>query len=238
MLTIAIDAGHGLYTAGKRCLKSIDLSETREWYLNDRIADKFEVMLKNYNCKVIRVDDTTGKADISLSKRCSQANERKADVYISIHHDAGIKGGSGGGTTVYYYSNSDERKAQAKNLYECIVDATGLKGDRSNPVIKNGFYVLKNTNMDAFLIENGFMDSTHDTPIILTELHANKTVEGLVKFLVTNYGLIKLTNSSTENKSTKKIHRVQVGAYSSEANAEAMLKKLKAAGYDAIIVTK
>lgn len=238
MLTIAIDAGHGLYTAGKRCLKSIDSSETREWYLNDRIADKFEVMLNNYNCKVIRVDDTTGKADVSLSKRCSQANERKADVYISIHHDAGIKGGSGGGTTVYYYSNSDERKAQAKNLYECIVDSTGLKGNRSNPVIKNGFYVLKNTNMDAFLIENGFMDSTHDTPIILTELHANKTVEGLVKFLVTNYGLIKLTNSSTENESTKKIHRVQVGAYSKKENAEAMQKKLKAAGYDAIIVEK
>lgn len=238
MLTIAIDAGHGLYTAGKRCLKSIDSSETREWYLNDRIADKFEVMLNNYNCKVIRVDDTTGKADVSLSKRCSQANERKADVYISIHHDAGIKGGSGGGTTVYYYSNSDERKAQAKNLYECIVDATGLKGNRSNPVIKNGFYVLKNTNMDAFLIENGFMDSTHDTPIILTELHANKTVEGLVKFLVTNYGLIKLTNSSNENESAKKIYRVQVGAYSKKENAEAMQKKLKAAGYDAIIVEK
>lgn len=238
MLTIAIDAGHGLYTAGKRCLKSIDSSETREWYLNDRIADKFEVMLNNYNCKVIRVDDTTGKADVSLSKRCSQANERKADVYISIHHDAGIKGGSGGGTTVYYYSNSDERKAQAKNLYECIVDATGLKGNRSNPVIKNGFYVLKNTNMDAFLIENGFMDSTHDTPIILTELHANKTVEGLVKFLVTNYGLIKLTNSSNENESAKKIYRVQVGAYSNKKNADAMLKKLKDAGHDAIIVAK
>ena len=238
MLTIAIDAGHGLYTAGKRCLKSIDSSETREWYLNDRIADKFEVMLNNYNCKVIRVDDTTGKADVSLSKRCSQANERKADVYISIHHDAGIKGGSGGGTTVYYYSNSDERKAQAKNLYECIVDATGLKGNRSNPVIKNGFYVLKNTNMDAFLIENGFMDSTHDTPIILTDLHANKTVEGLVKFLVTTYGLIKLTNSSTENESTKKIYRVQVGAYSNKKNADAMLKKLKDAGHDAIIVAK
>lgn len=238
MLTIAIDAGHGLYTAGKRCLKSIDSSETREWYLNDRIADKFEVMLKNYNCKVIRVDDTTGKTDISLSKRCSQANERKADVYISIHHDAGIKGGSGGGTTVYYYSNSDERKSQAKNLYECIVDATGLKGNRSNPVIKNGFYVLKNTNMDAFLIENGFMDSTHDTPIILTDLHANKTVEGLVKFLVTNYGLIKLTNSSTENESAKKIYRVQVGAYSNKKNADAMLKKLKDAGHDAIIVAK
>lgn len=238
MLTIAIDAGHGLYTAGKRCLKSIDSSETREWYLNDRIADRLEAALKNYDCKVIRVDDTTGKTDIYLSKRCSQANERKADVYISIHHDAGIKGGSGGGTTVYYYSSNPEREAQAKNLYNCVVDATRLKGNRSNPVIKKGFDVLKNTNMDAFLIENGFMDSTHDTPIILTELHANKTVEGLVKFLVTSYGLVKLTNSSVESANTKKIYRVQVGAYSNKKNADAMLKKLKDAGHDAIIVAK
>lgn len=238
VLTIAIDAGHGLYTAGKRCLKSIDSSETREWYLNDRIADRLEAVLKNYDCKVIRVDDTTGKTDISLSKRCSQANERKADVYISIHHDAGIKGGSGGGTTVYYYSSNPEREAQAKNLYNCVVDATGLKGNRSNPVIKNGFYVLKNTTMDAFLIENGFMDSSHDTPIILTDLHANKTVEGLAKFLVTSYGLVKLTNSSVERANTKKIYRVQVGAYSNKKNAETMQSKLKDAGYDAIIVAK
>ena len=131
MLIIAIDPGHGLYTSGKRCLKSIDPSETREWYLNDRIADKLEEMLKSYDCKVIRVDDATGKTDVSLPKRCSQANERKANVYISIHHDAGIKGGNGGGTTVYYYSNSPEREAQALNLYECVTCNTCLVGNRA-----------------------------------------------------------------------------------------------------------
>ena len=36
---IALDAGHGMGTAGKRCLKSIDPNQTREWFLNDRIAD-------------------------------------------------------------------------------------------------------------------------------------------------------------------------------------------------------
>lgn len=35
---------------------------------------------------------------------------------------------------------------------------------------------------------------------------------------------------------SKVLYRVQVGAYSVKANADAMLKKLKAAGYDAIIV--
>ena len=38
MAKIAIDAGHGLYTEGKRCLKSLDPNETREWQLNERVA--------------------------------------------------------------------------------------------------------------------------------------------------------------------------------------------------------
>lgn len=191
MLKIAIDAGHGLYTYGKRCMKALDGNETREWYLNDRIADKLERILSNYDCNVLRVDDTTGKKDISLSNRCWAANNFKADVYISIHHNAGVNGGSGGGTIVYYYSSNVARNNQAIELYNKIVNQTGLIGNRSSRVIKNGFYVLKNTNMAAFLIENGFMDSRTDVPVILSEAHADKTVQGILNWLIDEFGLVK-----------------------------------------------
>ena len=49
MVKIAIDAGHGINTKGKRCLKSIDSKETREWWLNDRIADRLQKKLAEYN---------------------------------------------------------------------------------------------------------------------------------------------------------------------------------------------
>ena len=49
MLKIALTAGHYLETAGKRCLKSLDKNETREWVLNDRICDKIEAKLKAYS---------------------------------------------------------------------------------------------------------------------------------------------------------------------------------------------
>ena len=68
MPKIAIDAGHGYNTAGKRCLKSIDKNETREWFLNDRIMDLVEEQLKKYKCRVLRVDDTTGAKDIKRSE--------------------------------------------------------------------------------------------------------------------------------------------------------------------------
>lgn len=186
---IAIDAGHGMNTAGKRCLKCIDPNETREWALNDIIADRLQELLGLYECKVLRVDDTTGAKDIALSARVKAANSAKADVYVSVHHNAGINGGVGGGTVVYYYSAAMDRPVQAQKLYNFVVGKTGLRGNRSSKVINKAFYVIKNTSMPAFLIENGFMDSKADTPIILTAEHAEKTAQGILAFLVDEYGL-------------------------------------------------
>lgn len=192
---IVIDAGHGMRTSGKRCLKSIDANQTREWYLNDRIADRLEQLLTGYDCQVIRADDTTGARDISLSQRVRTANNANADVYVSIHHNAGINGGAGGGTEVYYYSGKSERAAQAQALYNAVIGRTGLKGNRSGKVIKKGFYVLSNTKMSAFLIENGFMDSQKDTPIILTAAHAEKTAQGILAWLVEQFCLTLKTDA-------------------------------------------
>ncbi len=235
MLKIAIDAGHGLNTAGKRCMKQLDPNETREWSLNSRIATKLEALLTSYNCQVLRVDDKTGKTDVALADRVNKANSWGADVYISIHHDAGVRGGSGGGTTVYYYSSKAERANQARALYQAVVDQTGLKGNRSTPVKKYEYYVIKNTKAPAFLIENGFMDSSKDVPIILSDDHATKTANGLVGFLVSNFGLtVKERTPSSET--SDKLYRVQVGAFKSKANAEKLQKELKAKGYNGIIV--
>ena len=229
MIKIAIDAGHGLNTAGKRCLKSLDKNQTREWTLNSRIADELQELLKSYDCEVLRTDDTTGKTDVGLQSRCDKANKWDADVFISIHHKAGLNGRSGGGTQVYY--SGDKCKAQAQALYDAIVTETTLIGNRSSKVIDYAFHVIKYTKAPAFLIENGFMDSPQDVPVILSEGHADRTAKGILNFLVNTVGL--------ERKSADAgvIYRVQCGAYSVKANAEALQKKLKAAGFEAVIVS-
>lgn len=180
---IALDAGHGMKTAGKRCLKSLDPNETREWWLNDRIMDKVEAALQAYDCTVLRVDDTTGAKDVSLSARVKAANVAGADIYISMHHNAGLNGRSGGGTVIFYSSSKTERGVQAQKLYQAIVSRTGLAGNRSSKVVKKGFYVIKHTTMPAFLVENGFMDSPTDVPVILSDQHAERTAEGVVDFV-------------------------------------------------------
>lgn len=178
-MRVVIDCGHGHNTSGKRCL-----DDTREWDLNSRIGAKLQKMLMAHGDSVLRVDDTTGITDVSLSSRVKKANSFNADIYISIHHNAGIKGGTGGGTVVYYYSSKPERKTQAQELYNTLIKHTGLKGNRCEKVIKNPFYVLKNTKAKAFLIENGFMDSVVDMPMIKSENHADATANAIFEFLI------------------------------------------------------
>lgn len=64
-------------------------------------------------------------------------------------------------------------------------------------VVKKNYYMLRNTRMPAFLLENGFMDSSTDVPVILSEEHADKTVQGILDFLVGSFGL-KLKNPYSE----------------------------------------
>lgn len=183
-IKIALDAGHGFNTPGKRCFKAIDPNETREWTLNSRIVEKVQKKLEEYeNIEVLRVDDPTGKTDVSLGERCRKANEFRADIYCSFHHDAGVNGGSSGGLTAITYSDVEEYIEMRNLLYNCLINAGGIRGNRSTPTYSNpSLYVLNSTKMKSVLVEHGFMDSTVDTPIILTDEYAEKLSNGWIVF--------------------------------------------------------
>ena len=189
-MLICIDAGHGKYTPGKRCMKAIDPNETREWVLNSRIADKLQVLLAGYDCSTMRVDDVTGETDVSLNSRCTQANKAKADVYVSIHHNAGINGGSGGGIVVYIHPNHQKQSEVVQEAaYRHLIAQTGLRGNRASPIAQANHCVTRETTMPAILCECGFMDSTVDTPIILTEEFSRQCAQGLCDALAEVYSL-------------------------------------------------
>ena len=224
---IALTAGHYMNTPGKRCLKSIDPNETREWWLNDRIADKVEKLLKNYTgYELLRTDDTTGKRDISLTARTNAANNFKADFYLSIHHNAGIGGGTGGGIIAYVYTSVDaETLAWQKELYDALIDATGLKGNCSTPLARANYHECRETKMPAVLLELGFMDSKTDVPIILTEKFADQCAEAIVKVLVKRGGLKPVTKEPakvtkvTAEDSAKNFLKPLAGTYKVTASA-------------------
>lgn len=190
---IALSAGHGKNTAGKRCLKSLDSKETREWVLNSRIADKVEDLLKDYSgYELIRLDDRSGAIDISLPKRSNIANNFKANFYLAIHHNAGVNGGKGGGIMAFVYTKpSVESLEWQRTLYNALIEKTGLKGNRSMPLAKANLHECREPYMPAVLLELGFMDSSTDVPVILTEKYADQCAKAIVEVLVKKGNLIK-----------------------------------------------
>lgn len=213
MLKIAIDAGHYKGTPGRRCLKALDPDETREWELNRRVADKLQELLERYDCETIRVDDPTGEKLLDLPDRVQAANGWPADVYLSIHHNAGINGGSGGGCVVYTAPGSQAKsKALQKAVYGAVVSRTGLAGNRATPMAESRLYVLQRTAMPAVLIECGFMDSKTDVPTILKPYFAEQVAEGLLYGLREVFGLTEKKEERQRMKYTKSgsVHIVEV----------------------------
>ena len=199
-MIIALDAGHYNDTPGKRCLKRIDPNETRERFLNARMAEHVEELLKAYDCEVMRCDDRTGKTDPSLSERAARANRAGAAAFISIHHNAGINGGKGGGICVYAAENASKTSLTLQRaVYDETVKRTGLKGNRATPLPVANFTVIYKANMPAVLGEFGFMDSTTDVPIILTDDFSKKCAQGIVAALVKTFGIKKKSEQEEDD---------------------------------------
>lgn len=231
---IALSAGHGKNTAGKRCMKSLDPNETREWALNSRIAEKIEDLLLGYTgWDLLRLDDRTGAKDISLSTRSKSANAWDADLYLALHHNAGVRGGNGGGIVAYVYTKPTAESVEwQKALYNALIEATGLRGNRSNPLAKANLHECREPDAAAVLLELGFMDSKTDVPIILTEAYADKCAKAIVQVIVQR-GKLSKKDGSTEMENTTEIATTTTPAPAPQVKLDAakQFNKAKAGTY-------
>ena len=184
MFKIAYGAGHNNATSNG-IPTSIHSPRVNEWVLNDRIARYFAEAAKAYDVQLLRVDDPKGIEPTVLANRVKKANDWGADFFLSIHHNAGINGGSGGGLVAFSYKEGTVGATYREAIYAACMAAGGLKGNRWDATLAEDFYVLKYTNAPAVLMEYGFMDSTTDVPVILTEAYAKAmgyaTMEGIAK---------------------------------------------------------
>lgn len=197
MYKIALDAGHGLYTSGRRCLKQYDPIETREWQLNSRVAEKVTLLLKDYSAiQIKRMDDPTGAIDVSLSERVAKANSWKADLYLSIHHNAG----GGTGIVSFCYGVGSPGSFSFRDLvYKHLIQTTGNRGNRAEPLATANFYVNKYTNMPSVLLELGFMDNPKDILQIITDDYADKCAEGIVSAILEFFHITDTTKKASKS---------------------------------------
>ena len=181
MKTIGLDAGHGLNTAGKQTPDGI-----KEWTLNDKVRDKIVAILKDYDVKIINVDNDEGRVDESLASRLNAYLNANVDAFVSIHHNAYTGTWNGAtGVEVYTDRNCTTKDSElAKAIYEKLSAYTGLKG---RGIKKANFAVINQNKIPAVLVEGGFMDGSNDYKVITSDAgqsgYARAVAEGLIKFL-------------------------------------------------------
>ena len=184
---IAIDAGHGPETPGKR---SPDGS-LREYQFNSAVARYVaDELLHGYEGVEILMTHADDR-DVPLKERTDRANAWKADLFVSIHANAAGDGGWNGaqGIETFVYTT---RPAAATKLAEAVhrnlIRATG-RPDRG--VKTANFHVLRETKMPAILVECGFMTNQEEAALLKTDTYRRKCAAAIVAGIVEVYGLRK-----------------------------------------------
>lgn len=193
MVKIALDAGHGFHTPGKRTP-----DDEREWSFNNVVVRYVIAGLKAYiGVETLRLDDATGKTDTPLAARTNQANSWKADVLLSFHKNAS-KGewGNHTGTETYIYPGAPKSRLLADAIHPQIVKKLRLK-DRG--IKEANFQVLRDSNMPAILIESGYMDSRIDIVALRDESRLKAIADGTILGLVNYFGLKKKEVAGVSN---------------------------------------
>lgn len=190
---VALDAGHGLRTAGKQTPTGI-----KEWELNDKVRDKVVEMLNDYDVIFIYPDGNEGNKDESLTSRRVMYVKQDVDACVSIHHNAYLgTWGSATGVEVYVDKKSTAADKELANLiYKRMVEYTGLKG---RGVKAANWTVINQNSVPAVLTEGGFMDNKKDCAIITSDkgqtAYAKAIAEALIDFLD-----LKKKNVTSESK--------------------------------------
>ena len=187
---IAIDAGHGGNDAG-----AIGPTGVMEKDVTLKVALELRRLLEAEGAEVIMTRDTdrtvsekgAKASDIEeLGARCDVGNRAGAEIFISIHADSFTRP-EARGTTGYYYGKSTSGRGQ--KLADCIrrnlVEQLGTPSRGTQPC---NFYVVKNTDMPATLIELGFISNKDEEKLLDSREGVQKAAHGILDGIEDYFG--------------------------------------------------
>ncbi|MNJ59194.1 Sporulation-specific N-acetylmuramoyl-L-alanine amidase [compost metagenome] len=118
----------------------------------------------------------------TLQERAKLANDLNADIFISIHANAGSATATGVET---YYTRS-ESLSLANVMHKHLVSSSGLT-DRK--VRTKNLHVTRETKMPAVLLEFGYLSNKSDDALLATEEFRNRVAEGVAQGIKEYLGL-------------------------------------------------
>ncbi len=175
--SIAVDAGHG----GRDVGAISPVWGLVEKDVNLAVVERLAQLLQEAEATVILTRE--GDAYPDLWQRARIANERESDIFISVHHNAGIgASATARGTETYYKAGSEASRSLAVAVHQGVVSALGTvdRGVRPNP----GYVVLKETAVPAVLVEVAFLTHPEEEELIKEDWFRNRAAEGMFNGLL------------------------------------------------------
>jgi len=172
---IVVDAGHGAWDPG------MVSGKVEEKDINLGIAKKLQVFLEQGGATVIitRQDDSdlakTKKGDMQARRLI--ANTSKADIFVSVHQNS-YNNSSVKGFQAFYFNESDNSKKLADSIQSSLKEFVDPGNKLSSKANKN-YYVLKQTEMPAVLVECGFLTNYSDRTNLSSEEYQEKIAWGI-----------------------------------------------------------
>lgn len=179
---IVIDPGHGGCdpgaSRGAYVEKEITLSISQ--LLAQRLSDAGAMVV------LLRTEDRDLVADgfngtiaarkrEDLKLRAQKANEVKADLYVSIHTNADPSPRWSGGQ-VFYDSSSQTSKLTAVMIQE---ELTSRLGNTKRKAAPGNYYILRNTQMPAVIVEVGFISNPQEASLLVDPEYQNRLAQAI-----------------------------------------------------------
>ena len=177
---IALDAGHGSDTPGKRSPLWSDGTQLFEWIYTRKIRKAIIRMLKLYNISyyIVNPEDY----DVGLTERANRINDvasktSKQVITISIHGNAaGVESANGyeiftspGQTTSDVYAEIFYKHVAKTKMFRMRPDFTDGDSDKEAK-----YTILTKTNGPAILTESGFYTNQLESKKMMTQDFINK----------------------------------------------------------------
>ncbi|WP_431135205.1 N-acetylmuramoyl-L-alanine amidase [Psychroserpens mesophilus] len=159
-LIVVVDAAHGGKDPGNLNEKDIVLSISNELA---KLSDK------NIKIITLRTEDTF----LTLKDRVDFVNAQNADLILSLHCNSS-NNTEASGVEAFYYEKNEYHK-QSMSFSEILVKNQLQTFSNRGKVKKAGFYILKNVNCPAVVLELGFLTNENDRSI-LTNHDYQKTI--------------------------------------------------------------
>lgn len=223
MVKIFIDPGHGGNDPGAR---GNGLEEKQITLIIGQLIRDY--LLENYQDVSVRMSRNTDKT-VSLTARTNNANNWGADLYLSVH----INAGGGHGFESFIFNGQFKNKSRTEQIRSVIHDLlTSDMSWRDRGKKEANFHVLRETRMPAVLTESGFIDHRADA----SNMRNNHWLESIASSHA--QGIARAFNLKKKIKQplTDSFYRVVSGSFLSEKNARDKVDVLKKKGYESYIL--